>query len=218
MLLQVLHARQQQAGDEQHQPQPRSGIPQKIDGDGVRKEQQQSTGERRQEEKQPDGLPPHLPDGPPVAQGLVPGGEIGDARGQAHGGQGEQDGVDRQDELIQPHDLRPGQAGQPHPVGKAHGLGEDAGDSEKCYAGHERSPPGTPGLWRSSCVLVSVCGGGSGYAMQDFCQIPWNILLVCSKSFLNGQKFSPANLREKTIWPNRGKTPQKTVWFLGFFR
>lgn len=53
--------------------------------------------------------------------------------------------------------------------------------------------------------------------MQDFCQVPWNILLVCNKSFLNGWEFSPANLRWKTIWPNRGKTPQKTVWFLGFF-
>ena len=120
VLMEVLRAGEQQAGDQQDKPQLGPGVPQDVYGGPVGKDEEQGAGEDGQQEKEPHRLTPDLMDGPPVSQGLIPGGQVGDRRGEPHRGHGQQHRVDGQDELIQAQDLCPGQTGQTHPVDKSY--------------------------------------------------------------------------------------------------
>ena len=136
VLLEIFRPRQQQTGDQEDESQLGSCVPQKIHRGPVRKEQQQGTGHQGQQEKQLHRLPPDLVNGPLVPQGLVPGGEIGHRRGQPHRGQGQQHRIHRQDQLIQPQNLRPRQTGQPNPIHKPHQLGQHPRDGQHRHTAH----------------------------------------------------------------------------------
>lgn len=136
MFLEVFYPRQHQAGHQQHQPQPGAGIPQQVDRHPVGEEQQQPARAQGQQQKELHRLAPHLVDDPLVPQGLVPGGQVGDPRGEPHRGQGEQHRVHRQDQLIQPQNLCPRQPGQKDPIDKAHHLGQDPRQGQHRHTAH----------------------------------------------------------------------------------
>ena len=102
MFVEVFRPRQQQTGDQEHQPQTGPGIPQDINRGRVRKDQQGGTGQHRQKIKQAQRGPPQLMDGPQVPQSLIAGRQVRHRRVQSHRREGGQDRIQRQDQLIQP--------------------------------------------------------------------------------------------------------------------
>ena len=136
VFLEVFHPRQHQAGHQKHQPQPGAGIPQQVDRHPVREQQQQPARDQGQQQKELHRLAPHLVDNPLVPQGLVPGGQVGDPRGEPHRSQREQHRVHRQDQLVQPQNLCPRQPGQKDPIDKTHHLGQDPRQGQHRHTAH----------------------------------------------------------------------------------
>ena len=167
VLVDIFHPGEGHAGQQQDQPQLGPGVPQQTDGDGVGPQYHHGgQGEEEQKKQQQTGVS-GLGRPPPVPPGQLPGGEIGGRRRHAHRGEGQQHGIHRHEQLIQPHDLGPHHPGQRHPIGKAKPLRQRPQHREKHHVA-----PGGPGLRNHSApsLRTTLCPGDGGYPKPSvFC-------------------------------------------------
>ena len=150
VLVQIFHSGKQDAGQQQEQAQLRAGVSQQIDGDGVIEQSGYRRHQREQDQKSRQAPAQHLGDGQAVAEGMVLRGQVGHRYRQTDGSDGHDHGIDRHDELIKPHDLRPNQPGEQDTVKKPQQLGSKAGAGQHqgsvehgCAVEFQGAPPFT---------------------------------------------------------------------------
>ena len=130
VLVQVLHPGEQDAGQQEQQPQLGAGVPQQVHRDGVIEHHHHRRHGGEQQEEARQAAAEHLPDHGGAAHGVVLGGQVGHRRRQPHGGEGEEDGEHRHDQLVEPHHLRADEPGEEDAVDEAEKLGDDAGERQ----------------------------------------------------------------------------------------
>ena len=111
MLVQVLYPGQSRAGHQQDQAELGAGVPEKGGGNKVRPKDQNGSHRKQQQKEGPQTGVQRLLGRAAVAQGQVLGGQVGRGGRQPHCGEGQHHRGHGHHQLVQPHDLRPRQAG-----------------------------------------------------------------------------------------------------------
>ena len=110
--MEIFNAGEQDTGEQQEQSQLGPGVSQQIHRDGVAEEDYRPGCREEKKEEQKQAPAQDCAHGPLISPGGIFRREVGHRRGEPHGGEGEHYGTDRQEKLIEPHDLGPHQPGE----------------------------------------------------------------------------------------------------------
>ena len=131
MLVEIFDPREKEAGEQKEQAQLCPGVSQQIDRNGVIEQHRHPGHQGKEDQKGRQTAPQHRAHGAFVSPRGILGGEVGHGHSQADRSDGEYHGIDRQDELIESHDLGAHQTGEKNAVDKSQHLGHQTGAGEQ---------------------------------------------------------------------------------------